>query len=86
MNERRGAFFGCTFPEENAQIQLQPEIMGCAIASLPQPLAGLLASLPAEGDSWTKGERAKFITTFTAVLDFCFPVEEGGKPKTETAA
>jgi Family of unknown function (DUF5343) len=55
-------------------------------SGVPAPLAGLLASLPAEGDTWTKAERAKFITTFTAVLDFCFPVEEGGKPKTETAA
>jgi hypothetical protein len=45
-------------------------------SSVPAPLAGLLASLPAEGDTWTKDERAKFITTFTAVLDFCFPVED----------
>lgn len=56
------------------------------LSNLPAPLAGLLASLPAEGDSWTRADRAKFITTFTAVLDFCFSVEDGGKPKTETAA
>jgi hypothetical protein len=43
-------------------------------ADLPAPLAGLLAGLPAEGDSWTAGERDKFLTTFKAVLDFCFPV------------
>jgi hypothetical protein len=44
-------------------------------ADLPAPLAGLLAGLPAEGDSWTAAERDKFLTTFKAVLDFCFPVE-----------
>lgn len=51
---------------------------------LPEPLAGLLAKLPAEGDSWTKDERAKFLTTFTAVLDFCFEVE-GDDKQTKTA-
>ena len=45
-------------------------------SSLPAPLAGLLQSLPAEGDTWTKDERAKFLATFTPVLDFCFPVVE----------
>jgi hypothetical protein len=47
-------------------------------SAIPAPLAGLMASLPAEGDVWTKSERAKFLTTFTAVLDFCFPVVESG--------
>jgi len=45
-------------------------------SSLPAPLAGLLQSLPAEGDTWTIAERAKFLATFTPVLDFCFPVVE----------
>ncbi len=45
-------------------------------SSIPAPLAGLLQSLPAQGDSWTKDERAKFLATFTPVLDFCFPIEE----------
>jgi len=53
--------------------------------AVPPALAGLLASLPAEGDTWTKAERAKFIAAFTAMLDFCFPVEEAA-PKTGTAA
>lgn len=48
-------------------------------SALPAPLRGLLESLPAEGDSWTKDERAKFMSTFTAVLDFCFPVAERAK-------
>ncbi|HZT26821.1 MAG TPA: DUF5343 domain-containing protein, partial [Pseudolabrys sp.] len=56
-------------------------------SSVPAPLAGLLESLPAEGDTWTKEERAKFLATYTAVLDFCFEVESlKGAPKTETAA
>jgi hypothetical protein len=55
-------------------------------SSVPPPLAGLLASLPAEGDVWTAGERAKFITTFTTVLDFCFPVVEKENGGQETAA
>jgi uncharacterized protein DUF5343 len=45
-------------------------------SALPAPLRGLLEKLPAEGDVWTKEERAKFLATFTAVLDFCFPVGE----------
>jgi hypothetical protein len=44
-------------------------------SGIPAPLTGLLASLPAEGDSWTKAQRLTFITAFGAVLDVCFPVE-----------
>jgi hypothetical protein len=37
-------------------------------------LVGLLASLPLDGDpNWTVERRRKFMTTFEAVLDFCFP-------------
>jgi hypothetical protein len=56
-----------------------------ATSELPAPLAGLLASLPADG-GWTKTERAKFITTFTTVLDFCIPVVEKENGGQETAA
>lgn len=42
--------------------------------SLPLPLAGLFAKLPAEGEAWTEKQRDKFVQTFEAVLDFCFPV------------
>lgn len=44
--------------------------------SLPPALAGLLASLPATGSGWTQDSRDRFVQTFAAVLDFCFPVRE----------
>lgn len=45
-----------------------------APAGLHPALAGLLASLPPTGEGWTKVERDRFLATFGAVLDFCFPV------------
>lgn len=42
---------------------------------LPPPIAGLLTSLPADGE-WTQAERDRFVTTFKAVLDFCYQVRE----------
>jgi Family of unknown function (DUF5343) len=41
---------------------------------LPPALAGLLASLPAIGSGWPKTDRDRFLQTFGAVLDFCFPI------------
>jgi hypothetical protein len=41
---------------------------------LPPALAGLLSSLPQDGQAWTKANRDKFVATFAAVLDFCFPI------------
>lgn len=43
---------------------------------LPPALAGLLASLPTAGNSWSKQERDRFVLTFEAVLDFCYPVTQ----------
>lgn len=43
---------------------------------LPPALAGLLQSLPANGQSWTQDARDKFYKTFGAVLDFCFTIGE----------
>ena len=43
---------------------------------IPSPLAGLLHSLPDEGQAWTQTDRKKFMTTFGAVLDFCFPIQQ----------
>lgn len=44
--------------------------------SIPPALNGLLASLPSAGAGWTQIERDRFVTTFSAVLDFCFPVQD----------
>jgi hypothetical protein len=52
-------------------------------SEIPAPVAGLLSGLPAQGDGWTVDERKKFMTTFEAVLDFCFPIV---KEKKESAA
>ena len=59
-----------------------------ASADLPAPLAGLMAGLPAEGDGWTAAERDRFLTTFKAVLEFCFPVvtKKAGDDQDVTAA
>lgn len=48
------------------QAQAQP--------GMPPALAGLLASLPKDGDGWTQERRDKFVATFGAVVDFCFPI------------
>lgn len=45
-----------------------------ATKGLPAAIAGLLESLPAEGDGWTQARRDGFHATFGAVLDFCFPI------------
>jgi hypothetical protein len=52
---------------------------GAIPAPIPAPIAGLLSKLPAEHGTWTSGERDKFITTFTAVLDFCFTMDDAPK-------
>ncbi len=50
---------------------------------VPSPLAGLLASLPPEGNGWTQDQHDKFMKTFGAVLDFCFPITENETPEQE---
>jgi hypothetical protein len=65
--------------------RLKPGVKNNAASApngLPAPLAGLLASLPAEGTGWSTTKREKFLTTFESVLDFCFPIEdESPSPK-----
>lgn len=41
---------------------------------IPAPLAGLLSSLPSEGQGWTQEQRESFVTAFGAVVDYCFPI------------
>jgi septal ring-binding cell division protein DamX len=61
---------------------LKPKAKTSSASELPAALAGLLASLPAEGNGWTAATRKKFLTTFESVLDFCFPIEdESPSPK-----
>jgi hypothetical protein len=50
----------------------------------PPALSGLLSSLPPDGDGWTKQERDRFVHTFEAVLDFCYPVTPVAKQKVVT--
>lgn len=70
-------------PQQRAKVA-EPEIQPAATPThhrrvhvetgLPPALSGLLQSLPPQGDGWTKTQRDLFVTTFTAVLDFCYPV------------
>lgn len=48
--------------------------------NLPPALAGIMASIPAQGETWTQATRDKFIKTFVSVLDFVVPV---GEPQTD---
>lgn len=47
--------------------------------NLPAALNGLLTDLPTIADGWTKADRDRFLVTFNAVLDFCFPVSTAPK-------
>lgn len=52
---------------------------------IPGPLAGLLSSLPPEGQGWSQERRDKFVVTFGAVVDFCFPIVEQPAPDSDTS-
>lgn len=65
-----------TVTRKNGTITPPTGAMGMSSAGVPAPLAGLLSKLPPENGTWTAQERDKFIATFTAVLDFCFNVDE----------
>jgi Family of unknown function (DUF5343) len=41
---------------------------------LPPALAGLMASLPQNGNGWTKEKRDQFVTLFGTALDWCYPI------------
>lgn len=60
----------------------KPAAQHVPASGMPPALAGLMASLPAEGEGWTRESRDRFSATFTAVLDFCFPIVA---PATNTA-
>lgn len=48
-----------------------------ASPTLPPPLAGLLTTLPLGG--WTKHDRDRFISAFTAMLDYCIATRTEGE-------
>ncbi|RTL74115.1 MAG: hypothetical protein EKK36_11455 [Bradyrhizobiaceae bacterium] len=54
----------------------KPTPSASSAMGLPAALTGLLASLPRDGGGWTQDKREKFMTTFGAVLDFCYPIVE----------
>ncbi len=54
-------------------------------SGLPPAIAGLIATLPADGGYWTQVRRDKFLTTLEAVLDYTFQVGEPPIEQTETA-
>jgi len=67
----------------SAKTAQQPHRQDHRITSLPPAIAGLLASLPQDGATWTKHDRDKFVHTFEAVLDFCYPVTTGTRQKVQ---
>jgi hypothetical protein len=52
-----------------------------AISGLPPALSGLLTSLPQQGETWDQAEHDRFLRTFEAVLDFCYPVTAGTRQR-----
>ena len=70
-------------PQEPAKHYPQKKQGKGVSTDIPAPLAGLLASLPPEGQGWTQDQRKKFIDTFGVVLDYCFPKTENGAPGQE---
>lgn len=62
--------------DEVAQINTPPVHR---VGNLPSALSGLLADLPKLAEGWTKADRDRFVLTFEAVLDFCFPVNSTPK-------
>jgi hypothetical protein len=75
---------GITKPAPRAGLERPASIQPNQTGTLPTPVTGMLARLPAK--SWTKDERSKFLTTFTAVLDFCYPVVEQSEEDDSEAA
>lgn len=54
------------------------------VTGLHPAIAGLLSSLPPDGETWDRHERDRFLHTFEAVIDFCYPVMPGKVQKTVT--
>lgn len=50
-------------------------------SNIPAPIMGMLARLPAEGESWTSKKRKSFLDAFGPVLDFCFVIDDTADEK-----
>lgn len=57
--------------QKKADLKTSSQVLS---GSVPPAIAGLLASLPAQGRGWTAAERDKFIKAFEAMLDFTYPL------------
>jgi hypothetical protein len=75
---------GITKSGPRAGLERSATIQSDQTGTLPAPITGMLARLPKR--SWTKDERSKFLATFTAVLDFCYPVVEQSEQDDEAEA
>jgi hypothetical protein len=58
---------------------------GAQLSGFPPALAGLLQSLPKDGEGWTQAKRDRFQNAFGVMLDFCFPIVVEGPAPMETA-
>lgn len=63
-------------PAIKRQRNKPPETPNQINPNLPSAIAGLIGSLPSEDKGWTQQQHDKFIKTFEAVLDFCYPIVE----------
>ncbi len=66
-------------PPPRGHIAQHPQRQDRHATGLPHAIAGLLSSLPQDGGTWTKHDRDRFVHTFEAVLDFCYPVTTGSR-------
>lgn len=60
--------------QNDSRQKATPRQTPIAPGGLPPSVAGLLASLPADGDGWTADKRDKFLAAFRTILDLCYPI------------
>lgn len=53
------------------------------MGNLPPLLAGLIASLPSQGQGWTMEDRDRFMNTIGPVIDFCYPLIEADQQQAD---
>jgi hypothetical protein len=70
-------------PRTRAPQHPPPPAAHAGNGSFPPAVAGVLASLPQNGQGWTPEERDRFIEVFEAVIKFSYPV---GQPSAATSS